>query len=77
VSADHVCRVIYDDEGNPIARADATDEELRAVRAVVEAAVRYLAERDAADPEGAAERGRRQEAAIARVRARTGLRGAE
>lgn len=75
----HVCVPVTDDAGEVIAHArvspELDEEGRRALLALVEAARRHMAERDAADPEAAAERGRRQQAAIARVRARAGLRG--
>lgn len=74
------CVPVFDDDGNVIARAqvsaDATDEDMRRVAAIVKAAQKYVAELDAADPEAAEERGRRQAAAIARIRERNArLRG--
>lgn len=42
----------------------------KAMRALIAAAKRLQAEEDAADPEAAAERARRQEASIARIRER-------
>ena len=71
---DHVCVPVMNESGEVIARArvspDLDEQGMRALVNVVEAARRLMAEQDAADPEGAAERGRRQEAGIARVRAR-------
>lgn len=71
----HICVPVVDDAGQVIAHArvspDLGERGREALLHVVQAAIRLQAERDAADPEGAAERGRRQAAAIARVRERT------
>lgn len=71
---DHVCVPLVDDEGRVIARArvspDLDDDGRRALLGVVAAAQRLMAERDAADPEAAAERERRYEAGEERIRAR-------
>jgi hypothetical protein len=80
VTTDERCVPVFDDDGNVIARAqvsaDATDEDMRVIAAIVRAAQRYVEEQDAADPEAAAERGRRQEAGQARIRERNArLRG--
>lgn len=70
----HVCMPLVDDDGQVVARVRASpdlDERGRqALLNVVAAARRLMAEQDAADPEAAAERARRQEAAIARIRER-------
>lgn len=66
----HVCVPVVDESGEVIARArvapDLDERGQRALLNVVQAAVRLQAERDAADPEAAAERARRQEAMRAR-----------
>lgn len=77
----HRCEAVVDDDGtvlgHALVAADLGERGRRALVEVVKAATRLQAERDAADPVGAAERGRRQEAAIARVRARAQQRGGE
>lgn len=80
MSADgHRCELVVGDVGAVLGHAlvspDLGDEGRRALVEVMKAAIRLQAERDAADPEAAAERGRRQQAAIARIRERAGLRG--
>lgn len=74
IADNHVCVPVVDDAGQVIAHArvspDLDERGREALLNVVQAAIRLQAERDAADPEAAAERGRRQEAAIARVRER-------
>ncbi len=71
---DHACVPVTDDEGRVVARArvspDLGEEGRRALLNVVAAAVRVQEERDAADPEGAAERDRRYAAGQERIRAR-------
>lgn len=71
---DHVCVPLVDDEGRVVARArvspDLDEDGRRALLGVVAAAQRLMAERDAADPEAAAERERRYAAGIARIRER-------
>ena len=78
---DHVCVPVVDDAGQVIGHARVSpglDERgRRALLNVVEAARRLMAEEDAKDPEAAAERGRRQAAAIARIRERVRLRRGE
>jgi hypothetical protein len=63
-----------DDAGNVIARArvspDLPDEGRAALARLVEVAQRWQADRDAADPVGAAERARRYEAGQERIRSR-------
>lgn len=70
----HVCRPVFDADGKVIGRAqvspDATDEDMAMVARIVEAAIAHQEARDAADPDGAKERARRQEAARARDRER-------
>lgn len=66
------CELIRDADGNVIARAQVGpgfDDEARGhLMNVIQAAIRLQDERDAADPEGAAERVRRQEAMRERAR---------
>ena len=75
------CELITDESGQVIARAqvatDLTPEKHAALVSAIRAIHQVVAEQDAADLEAAVERGRRQQAAIARVRARAGLRGGE
>ncbi|GGN39799.1 transcription elongation GreA/GreB family factor [Actinoplanes campanulatus] len=70
----HVCVPVVDADGQVIAHAhvspDLDERGQQALVSVVEAVRRLAAEEEAADPEGAAEKGRRQEAAIARIRER-------
>ncbi|GAA0527135.1 hypothetical protein GCM10010172_04580 [Paractinoplanes ferrugineus] len=77
---DHVCMPLVDDDGQVVARVHASPhlgvEGRRALLAVVEAASRVQAQRDAADPVGAAERAARFEAGQRRIRERNArLRG--
>lgn len=76
---DHVCVPLVDDDGNMIAHArvspDLDERGRRVLLELVAAARRLMAEQDAADPEAAAERGRRQAAGIARIRERARRRG--
>jgi hypothetical protein len=71
---DHRCEAVVDDDGtvlgHALVAADLGERGRRALVEVTRAAIRLMEERDAADPVGAAERGQRQEAAIARMRAR-------
>lgn len=71
---DHICVPVTDESGEVIARArvspDLGEDGMRALAAVVAWAQKEMAARDAADPEAAAERTRRYEAGIARIRAR-------
>ena len=71
---DHRCVPVTDKSGEVIARARVSpglgEDGMRALRALITAAKRMQAERDAADPVGAAERTRRQQEAIARIRER-------
>jgi hypothetical protein len=71
---DHRCETVVDSDGTVLGHArvspDLSDEGRGHLVEVMKAAIRLMAEEDAADPEGAAERGRRQQAAIARVRER-------
>lgn len=81
MTGDHVCIPLFDDAGHVVGHAQVapglTEEDRRALGALIVAAKQLMAEEGAADPEAAAERGRRQAAAIARVRGRAGLRGGE
>jgi hypothetical protein len=81
VTAGFHCELITDESGQVIARAQVADDLTPELRAALVGAIRAIhqlsAEQDAADPEAAAKRGARQEAAIARVRAWAGLRGGE
>ena len=76
---DHRCVPVTDESGAVIARArvspDLGEDGMRALRAVIVAAQRLHAEQDAADPEAAAERARRQQESIARIRERVRRRG--
>jgi hypothetical protein len=71
---DHRCEPVVDDDGTVLGRArvspDLGERGRQALLSVVKAAIRLQAERDAADPEGAAERARRQEAGRARIAGR-------
>lgn len=74
------CVPVFDDDGAVIGRAqvsaDISDRGMAAVTELVKAAQKYMAEKDAADPEAAAERDRRYEAGQARIRERNArLRG--
>jgi hypothetical protein len=66
----HRCEAVVDDDGAVLGRArvspDMSDEGRRALAALVRAVGEQMAAEDAADPEGAAERARRQEAGRAR-----------
>jgi hypothetical protein len=79
VTGRQVCEPVVDSDGTVLGHAQVSpdlDERGRAALVeVVKAAIRLQEEKDAADPVGAAERAERQRAAIARVRARAGLRG--
>ena len=71
---DHVCVPLVDGSGAVIGRVrvspDLGVEGQRALVGLVEAAVRWQAERDAADPEGAAARQARWAAGQIRIRER-------
>lgn len=71
---EHMCVPVVDNAGQVIGHArvspDLDERGREALLALMTAAQRLMAEEDAADPEAAAERGRRQAAAIARVRER-------
>lgn len=71
---EHRCEPLFDDAGRLVAYArvspDLGEDGRRALLNIVEAAKRLQAEQDAADPEAAAERARRQAEGIARIRAR-------
>lgn len=75
---DHRCEPLYDDAGNLVASVrvspDLDEKGRRALLSLVEAAKRLQAEQDAADPEAAAERARRQADGIARIRVRAASR---
>lgn len=75
----HVCVPVVDDAGQVIGHArvspDLDERGQRALLNVMQAAQRLMAEEDAKDSEAAAELGRRQAAAIARVRERVRRRG--
>jgi len=78
--ADHHCELITDESGQVIARAqvaaDLTDQERAALMGLIRAIHQLSAEQDAADPEAAAERGRRYAAGQERIRERNArLRG--
>jgi hypothetical protein len=80
VSADdQVCVPVVDDDGRVLGHArvaaDLDERGQRALVNVMQAARRLMAEEDARDPVAAEERGRRQRAAIARIRARVRRRG--
>lgn len=74
-----VCIPVVDESGQVLGHArvssDLDERGQQALLNVVQAAQRLMAEEDAKDPEAAAERGRRQAAAIARIRARVRRRG--
>jgi transcription elongation GreA/GreB family factor len=76
---EHVCVPVTNEAGEVIAHAqvsaDIGDEGMRALAAVIAWAQKDMAEKDAADPEAAEERGRRQAAGIARIRERARRRG--
>jgi hypothetical protein len=76
---EQVCVPVVDGAGQVIGRARVSpglgERGRRALLNVIEAARRLMAEEDAADPEAAEERGRRQTAAIARIRGRVRRRG--
>ncbi len=67
---DHRCELVVDDDGTVLGRArvspDLEERGRRALAEVMKAAIRLMAERDAADPVAAAERARRQEGGRAR-----------
>lgn len=69
---DHRCEPVVDADGHVIGHArvspNLSDEGRAALADVIAAAVRLQAERDAADPEGAAERARRRQRMRDRVR---------
>ena len=71
---DHVCVSVTDESGQVVARArvspDLDGRGHEALADLVSAALRLIAERDAADPEGAAERVGRYEAGQQRIRDR-------
>lgn len=71
---EHQCVPVTNAEGEVIARArvspDIGEDGMRALASLVVAAQRLMAERDAADPVGAAEREQRAVAAQERNRAR-------
>lgn len=75
----HVCIPVVDESGQVIASArvspDLDERGRQALLNVVQAARRLMDEEDAKDPEAAAERGRRQAAAIARIRERVRRQG--
>jgi transcription elongation GreA/GreB family factor len=75
----HVCVPVVDADGLVLGHArvspDVDERGQQALVSVLEAARRLMAEQDAADPEAAEERGRRQAAAIARIRERVRRRG--
>jgi hypothetical protein len=60
---DHRCETVVDSDGTVLGHAhvspDLSDEVRGHLVELMKAAIRLQAERDAADPEGAAERGRR------------------
>lgn len=68
---DHRCEPVVDDDGTVLGHARVSpglDERGRqALVALTKATIRLMAKRDAADPAGAAERARRQEAGRARI----------
>lgn len=70
----HRCELVVDDDGTVLGHArvspDLGERGRRALVELMKAATRLMAEEDAADPEAAEERGRRQQAAIARIRER-------
>lgn len=74
MNADEVCIPLVDDDGQFVGHArvspDLDERGRQALLSVVAAARRLMAEQDAADPDAAVERGRRQEAALARIRER-------
>lgn len=74
VTARHVCVPVTDEAGVVIACARVSpnlgEDGMRALRAVIAAARRFQEAQDAADPEAAAERARRQQESIARIRVR-------
>ena len=76
-----VCVPVVDGAGRVLGHArvspDLDERGRAALLNVVQAARRLVAEQDAADPEAAAERGRRQAAAIARIRGRVRRRRGE
>jgi hypothetical protein len=71
MSDDHRCEPVVDDDGTVLGRArvspDLGERGRAALLEITKAAIRLQADRDAADPEGAAERARRQEAGRARI----------
>lgn len=77
---DHLCEPLFDDAGNLVASVrvspDLGEDGRQALLNIVEAAKRLQAEEDAADPEAAAERARRQAEGIARIRMRAEARRA-
>ena len=79
VNDDHVCIPVVDESGLVLGHArvspDLDERGRQALVNVLQAAQRLMAEEDAKDPEAAAERGRRQAAAIARIRERVRRRG--
>lgn len=74
MTEDHVCVPVVDDNGEVLGHArvsrDLDKRGQQALLNAVQAARRLMDEEDAADPEAAEERGRRQAAAIARIRER-------
>ncbi len=72
--SDHVCRPVVDESGEVLGHArvapDLGPDGEAALLALVTAARQYLADEDAADPEGAAERQARYEAGQERIRER-------
>jgi hypothetical protein len=68
---DHRCEPVVDDDGTLLGRArvspDLDERGQQALLSIVKAAIRLQAERDAADPDAAGERARRQEASRARI----------
>jgi hypothetical protein len=74
VTDDHRCEPVHDSDGMFLGHAhvssDLDDRGRAALIELMQAAIRLQAERDAADPEAAAERGRRQAASVARIRER-------
>jgi hypothetical protein len=74
MSDEQHCVPVVDDDGTVLGHARVSvvlsDEGQRALLSVVKAAIRFQAERDAADPEAAAERTRRQAASQARIAGR-------
>lgn len=81
MTADHRCEPVYDTAGNVIGRAlvdpGMSDAGRDALAALVAAVRREMAAEDDADPEAAAEHGRRQQAAVERIRAKVARRRGE